>query len=171
MLGNGKAVWIRTVSVMAVCLFALNAEDVKADFVFGEPVNLGPTVNSYAADAGPSVSSDGLSLYFNSTRAGGFGGHDLWGSTRETVLDAWGPAVNLGSVVNSTSADGPSRVSADNLELYFSSDRPGGSGNFDIYVTRRATTDDPWGEPVNLGAPINGPNAEWSPCISADGLT
>ncbi|NIM98071.1 MAG: hypothetical protein GTO24_08345, partial [candidate division Zixibacteria bacterium] len=46
-------------------------------------------------------------------------------------------------------------ISADGLELYFSSDRPGGYGLDDIYVMTRATTEDDWGEPVNLGPIVN----------------
>ena len=53
--------------------------------------------------------------------------------------------------------------------LFFSSDRPGGSGNADLWMTRRSTIDGPWSEPVNLGPTINSDRLEASPEISYDG--
>ena len=47
---------------------------------------------------------------------------------------------------------------------------PGGYGNYDIWVTTRATTEDAWGQPVNLGPTVNSSYSENSPNISADGL-
>ena len=78
--------------------------------------------------------------------------------------------MNLGPTVNSTFFDGGPAISSDGLELYFVSDRPGGSGSFDLWVTTRATPSDPWGEAVNLGPTINSSVGEWYPSISADGL-
>src|SRR5437773_4240357 len=49
------------------------------------PVNLGPTVNTGFIDAGPALSKDGLSLYFNSNRPGGYGGNDIWVSQRAKI--------------------------------------------------------------------------------------
>jgi len=53
--------------------------------------------------------------------------------------------------------------------LFFASRRPGGLGGVDLYVTTRATTDDPWSDPVNLGPTINSSYNEAYPSISADG--
>ena len=64
------------------------------------PVNLGPTVNSAAGEAGPALSGDGLSLYFASDRQGPVGNTDIWVSQRPTVNDAWGTPTNLGSTIN-----------------------------------------------------------------------
>ena len=65
--------------------------------VFGTPVNLGPTVNSSSDDANPCISNDGLTLYFNSDRAGGIGGMDLWQSTRVEATNPWSTPTNLGA--------------------------------------------------------------------------
>jgi len=140
---------------------------------WGEPVNLGPTVNSSASDWAPSISADGLSLYFNSPRPGGYGGSwgDIWVTTRATKDDAWGPPVNLGATVNSSYQDVGPGISADGLSLFFTSNRPGGSGSLDLWVTTRATISDPWGSPVNLGPTVNSSAAEIGPRISADGRT
>jgi Tol biopolymer transport system component len=147
------------------------------DDAWGEPVNLGPAINHSGHDGTPFISEDGLELYFSSLfRSGGYGGDDIWVSTRETKEDEWGTPMNLGPVINSEDEELFPVLSADGLSLFFSSGligpgRPGGSGRSDIWVTRRKTRDDDWGEPVNLGAPVNSSEAEWSPTFSADGST
>ena len=55
------------------------------------PENLGPIVNSSAFDGGPSISNDGLTLYFASERPGGLGEADLWVTTRPTISGPFGP--------------------------------------------------------------------------------
>jgi hypothetical protein len=136
-----------------------------------EAVNLGPTVNSSAWDGGPSISADGLSLFFFSGRPGGSGGFDLWVTTRTTVSEPWGTPVNLGPTVNSSAEDATPDISADGLALFFFSTRSGGYGNYDLWVTTRTTKDGNWGTPVNLGAKINSSAYDFSPNISADGST
>ncbi len=143
----------------------------KAEFIFGTPANLGPNVNSVVSDGSPNISADGLTLYFDSMRAGGFGDWDIWVTTRETKDGDWAVATPLSKPVNTMYADAGPSISADGLSLYFASDRPGGYGNFDIYVSRRKTTEEPWGIPVNLGPGVNSSAYENHPSISADGLT
>src|SRR5437867_3880863 len=67
----------------------------------------------------------------------------------------WSASVNLGPVVNSPFTDFTPELSRDGLSLYLSSNRPGGFGLTDLYAARRAGPDQPWGQPVNLGAVIN----------------
>jgi Tol biopolymer transport system component len=153
-----------------IFVIGLATNIAKADFVFGEPTNLGAIVNSLARDEEPGISADNLSLYYCSLKSGGQGDYDLWVTTRATIQDNWSPPVNLGSTVNSSSADFSPDISADGLELYFGSNRPGGSGGYDIWVTRRTTIDDNWSSPVNLGSKINRSSAEGCPAISDDGL-
>ena len=145
---------------------------------WGEPTNIGPTVNSSAGEGGPSISADGLSLFFSDVlwalslppRPGGYGDGDLWVTTRETINDDWGPPVNLGPPVNTSAFEGGTSISANGLELYFTSNRAGGSGAWDLWVTTRATIDDPWVTPVNLGPTVNSSADELCPSISSDGL-
>ena len=134
------------------------------------PMSLGPIVNSSKGEGGPHISTDGLSLFFASKRPGGLGDEDLWVTTRKTKDDPWGTPVNLGSMINSSAYEGDPCTSVDGLELYFVSGRLGGSGTWDIWVTRRKTKDDPWNAPVNLGPSVNSPLKESCPSISADGL-
>jgi len=156
--------------VVLACVVLTNAYVAKADFEFSTPTNLGPTVNSPYSDGTPSISTDGLSLYFNAQRPDGHGDYDLWVTTRATVSDPWGEPMNLGPTVNSPYGDGGPIISADGLSLYFGSYRPDGYGGNDIWVTTRATTDDPWEEPVNLGPIVNSPASD-APGSCIDGLT
>jgi Tol biopolymer transport system component len=140
------------------------------DSEWGPSSKLGPIVNSPWDDATPSIPSDGLSLYFDSDRPGGQGGLDLWVTTHSTMEGDWGMPVNLGATINSASDDYGPNISADGLELYFASDRPGGSGQVDLWITTRTNVDDNWSIPTNLGAVINSPARECYPAISPDGL-
>ena len=156
-------------ALVLVLALGLATEVANADFILGTPENLGPTVNSSSGEGAPSISADGLELYFGSLRGGGA---DIWVTTRESIDDDWGEPVNLGLTVNNSAAwDSESSISSDSLELYFASNRSGGSGGFDLWVTRRATTNDPWGQPVNLGPNINTSVDDADVCISADGLS
>ncbi|MEP6636270.1 MAG: hypothetical protein ABJB97_06055 [Acidobacteriota bacterium] len=81
----------------------------------------------------------------------------------------WGAPVNAESIpgtsseLNTSANEGYPIQSPDGLSLYIVSDRPGGIGAFDIWVASRASTDDPWGAPQNLGAPVNSSALDWSP--------
>jgi Tol biopolymer transport system component len=149
-----------------VAVVILGSGDMKADFTFGEPVNLGSVFAE--TDTILCFSRDGLEVYLAADRPGGYGGGDLWVRRRATPEADWGPPQNLGPAVNSASDEYSTSISADGLALYFESDRPGGSG-WDIYMTTRATKNDPWGEAVALSAEINQVSSG-EPWISPDGL-
>ncbi len=159
---------ITTLILLAVVL-ALIVEVANADFTFGEPTNLGAMVNSSANDAEPSISADGLILIFVSPRPDGYGQLDLWMTTRAMTIEPWGEPVNLGPSINGPKWDYCPSLSPDGCTLYYGSERPGGYGPSDIWVSTRATTDDAWGEPVNLGPTINHSGADGMPFISEDG--
>jgi len=167
---------MKTTRMLAILVLALGliASVANADFTFGTPTNLGPTVNSPSTDGTPCISADGLTLYFGSARPGGLGYEDLWVSTRQSTNDPWGSPVNL-TTVNSPYRESYPSVSADGLMLYFSDyfygpDRPGGQGGHDLWMTKCASTADPWGTPVNLGPVVNSSADEQTPTISHDGL-
>jgi hypothetical protein len=80
----------------------------------------------------------------------------------------WSAPVNL-EAVNSSSNEQNAQLSKDGLSIYFTSNRPGGFGGLDIWVTRRASLDEQWQPPVNLGASINTAAAEFAPNVSIDG--
>ena len=101
MFWNKKTIWNLTVVLMVVVGLVVGGGSANADFTFGTPTNLGPVINSSSGAASPSISADGLSLFFCSKRPGGSGGADLWVTTRATKDDPWGTPVNLGPIVNS----------------------------------------------------------------------
>lgn len=116
-------------------------------------------VNSEFVDNGPAISRNGRSLYFGSARPGGFGGMDLWVSRRASRKHPWGPPVNLGPTINTAANENVPAFSRDGHWMFFNSNRPGGSGLGDLWVSwRRRTNDDfGWKTPVNLGPIVNSP--------------
>ena len=171
MFGNKKTVWkFSIVFMIGVSILTVGSERAKADYILGEPVNLGPTVNTSSHDAIYGISHDGLTLFFDSNRSGGHGSFDVWTTTRPTASEPWREPVNLGPTVNTGNWDGLPRISADGLSLIFTSDRPGGQGNTDLWESKRATVENPWGSPVNLGPTVNSASEELSQCVSPDGL-
>jgi hypothetical protein len=121
------------------------------------------SVNTSGPEVSPSLSADGLELYFDRKD------DDLWVSTRVSKDDPWGQPKKLASPVNTKYRESHPCISADGLELYFMSDRPG-ARNTDIFVATRPTKDDPWREPVKLGPQVNGDQYESLPYISSNGL-
>jgi len=81
----------------------------------------------------------------------------------------WSEPVNLGPTVNSPFDEQTPALSPDGLSLYFLSTRPGGIGSADLWVSRRASPDDPWGAPQNLGSTINSTFGDAAPYVSRDG--
>jgi len=161
----------KTISLVLALTLGMVVEVAKADYIFGTPTNLGPAVDSSDAEYDPSISADGLELYFNSYRPGGFGRADIWVTARKTKAGSWGEPVNLGATINSPAHENAPDISADGLSLYFGSDRSGGGGGRDLWVTKRKTKSDPWGKPVNLSPSVNSPADEHGPSISSDGLS
>jgi len=91
-------------------------------------------------------------------------GHESMGP-----FSTWTKPVNLGPVVNSSFNEYHPAISNDGRSLYISSNRPGGFGNNDIWVSQRANLDAPWGQPMHLGPNINTPHNEFAPDFSSDG--
>ena len=159
-------------SLFGLCLLSgFDTPRARADFALGPPTNLGPNINTSFIEARPTVSADGCTMYFMSSRPGGYGTYDIYVATRQSRDGEWGPAANLGPTVNTTSAEVTGCISTDGLSLYFTSDRPGGYGGNDLWVATRDTTSAPWDTPVNLGPTVNTADYELQPSISADGLS
>lgn len=88
-------------------------------------------------DTRTAIRHDGLEIFLTSNRPGGFGSGDLWVSTRATTLDAWSTPVNVGPSVNTAFFDGAPALSSDGETLFFYSNRPGGFGANDLYMSTR----------------------------------
>jgi hypothetical protein len=108
-----------------------------ADGSFG-PAMLVTELSSPGGDSRPSIRHDGLEIFFQSNRVGSIGlSNDLWVATRESTLDVWSPPVNLGATINTAFAEQNPYLSSDNKTLLFTSDRPGGFGGTDLYMSTR----------------------------------
>ena len=125
------------------------------------PVNLGPAVNSAFNDFGPAISKDGLSLYFGSNRPTEPGDlvldANIWLLQRASDDSPWGPPVLVPAINTPEFIDNVPALSRDGHWLFFTSNRPGGSGDTDVWVSFRAHTHDDfgWDTPVNLGPQVN----------------
>jgi len=133
---------------------------------WGEPVNLGPSVNSPAGECDPAISPDGLELYFGIYNESPY---RIRVCSRPSKDAPWSNPELLNPPVGDYEAFA-AELSPDGLSLYFSSSRPGGCGGCDIFVSTRATTKDDWGIPVDLGPSVNSTVYDAYPSISSDGL-
>ena len=154
--------------VVLVVVGLLDIASVQTAKPFGEwtlPVNLGEDVNSGFEEFLPELSKNGLSLYFASNRPGPFNGEDLWVSRRESRDAPWGEPVNLGPSVNTGANERSPALSRDGHLLFFATNRAGGAGGIDIWVSWRAHTRDDlgWQPAVNLGPGVNSPGGDFGP--------
>ncbi len=132
-----------------------------------EPVNLGPPVNTGAWETQPSLASDGRTLYFVSTRPGGWGESDIWKSYLQDD-GHWSTPENLGETINTEGSEMAPFIHPDGQTLYFSSDRHPGLGGMDLFVSRLDSSGK-WSEPENLGFPVNTSSDEINILVNAWG--
>lgn len=132
-VGVPQLFFTRTITTTGNDVFV---SDLLPDGTFGAPIPVSE-LNSTVSDAGSSLRFDGLEVVFFSRRPGGFGNSDLWAATRNTPFDQWSTPVNLGDVVNSAALDFDPHLDSSRETLYFVSDRPGGLGGQDLYMTTR----------------------------------
>lgn len=118
---------------------------------------LNDNINTKYWESHASVSHDGKSLYFTSNRKGGYGGLDIYVSHRDSAGAEWGPAKNLGPVINTSYNEETPFISADNQTLYFSSYGHFNIGGYDIFYSNLLDNDE-WSAPMNMGYPINTPD-------------
>jgi hypothetical protein len=117
--------------------------------------------NTPYTDGCPASSRDGKTFFMASTRPGSRG-IDIWVSRRASVDDPWGEPANVGEPINSASNDFCPMPARDGHEFFFVSNRPGGCGGDDIYVTR-FRDDGTIDEPENLGCDVNSAGNEAGP--------
>ncbi|HCL46458.1 MAG TPA: hypothetical protein DHW55_04295 [Flavobacteriales bacterium] len=148
--------------------------DGSAVYTWSPLVPLGANVNSPQGwEAQPSISSDGETLFFAAARTestrdkDGNLTMDIFTSAR---LDngTWGPAEQLPAPVNSQAQDKSPFLHPDGRTLYFSSNRLPSGGGYDLWMSQRDATGT-WGDPVNLGRPLNSSGDEHGLVVSTDG--
>src|SRR5690606_27533411 len=135
---------------------------------WGTPVPLPGIINSSFNEKSISMSADERTLYFASDRPGGFGGIDIY----RAVLDSrgqWSDVRNLGPKINTEFDEEGRFIDQDNVTLYFSSKGHKGMGGHDIFKSVFDPVTNEWGEPENLGYPINTPDDDVYFVASADG--
>jgi outer membrane protein OmpA-like peptidoglycan-associated protein/Tol biopolymer transport system component len=126
-------------------------------------------INTPLNEGGQQITQDGKWLVYTGCNfPDGFGSCDLYISY--LTSSGWGARQNLGQTINTESWESTPCISPDKNELYFSSNRPGGYGGSDIYVSKRLANGR-WASPENLGAVINTAGDESSPYMHADNET
>ncbi|WP_299757317.1 OmpA family protein [uncultured Pontibacter sp.] len=120
---------------------------------WSKPQNMGKTVNSKAWDSQPSLSADGRTLYFTSTRGDGVGKEDIWVTNRNDD-GSWVKPVNMGRDINTTGRDMAPSIHMSGSTLYFVSDGHIGMGGLDVFKSD-LNKNGKWTKPQNLGYPLN----------------
>ena len=143
-------------------------ESNKVGEIWSKPANLGAGVNTGGWEAQPSLSADGNELYFVSDRKGGMGGYDIW-YAKKTNQGIWGKAINIGKPVNTPFDEIAPFIHVNNQNLYYASNGLPGFGSYDIYVAEK--TNELWEAPVNMGAPLNDFEDQYSLSVTSDGQT
>jgi Tol biopolymer transport system component len=164
-------------------LWVARRDDPKDDFAWKTPVNLGSAINSSGGKDSPVFFEDRetrvTTLYF--TRFDGPGGSfetpdENWNIyvSKLRTDGSFGPGVRVPEL-NSLFRNTRMAVRSDGLEMFLTSNRPGGIGpdklNLNIWVSTRARTRDRWSTPVDLGSPINVGASDRGPALSFDGTT
>ncbi len=126
------------------------------------------SINTNTNEGAQSITADGKTMFFTICGApNGLGSCDIYMSKK--IGGQWIKPINLGEPINSKYWESQPSCSADGRTLYFASNRPGGMGKKDIYVSYFQNGQ--WTKPVNLGSEINTKYDEESPYIHADGTT
>jgi len=126
------------------------------------------SLNSVAADEDPTITGDGLELFFASNRAGSLGGA-IWHATRASLGAPWNAPVRVVEL-DSAQMDHSPTVSDDGLTLFFSSTRPGAPGSSDFYVATRASHAAAFGPAVNV-TEVNSAQWDFNGDLTSDGFS
>jgi WD40-like Beta Propeller Repeat len=181
---NGLSLYFGSARPGGIPAVAPNIQDIcvtqraSLDAPWGEPRSLGPNINSEFRDNSPRLSRDGHWLIFGSNRLTGKcsanSTNEFYVSYRENAEDdfAWEPAVNFGCELSAAGSNSGLTFFHDDdkgiTTLYFTSTRPGGLGDFDVYVSTRRFHG-AFGPPA-LVPELSGPLTDVGPSVRADGL-
>lgn len=161
----------------SLLVFTRRTGDQREDFMqstiinkrFGKAELIDGDINIEPLKGAITVSQDGEWLLFAGNLSGpGLGGYDIYLS--QFTPQGWSEPQNLGSTVNTEFWESSPALSPDKRVLYFSSNRPGGYGGRDLYMSERLPNGR-WGKAVNMGPKINSTGDELAPFIHADNQT
>jgi len=160
-----ESVLIYTVNIGSQEDFYMSKK-VDGEWQAGIPMD---DINTDLNEGAQSISADGKLLVFTAcNRRDGYGSCDLYFS--EVVDNHWTKVANMGKEINSRAKETQPSLSADGRLIYFSSDRAGGQGGMDIWMSKR-DEEGKWSLPENLGEVINTRGVDRTPFIHADGQT
>lgn len=136
---------------------------------FKEPIKLDEQINSQRGqEIAASITADGNTIYFASTRPGGLGGSDIY-ACRRLPSGSWGPAQNLGAEVNTPYNEDFPNISPDGKTLYYSSMGHTSMGGYDIFFAQYDDKTNLFKDTKNLGYPINSPQDDMNFRVSNTG--
>jgi Tol biopolymer transport system component len=124
---------------------------------------MGDEINTLFNESSPTMMPNGT-IYFESKREEN--DLDIYFSVLKNGIRQ--KAEKIGRPVDTEASEGSPYLPPDERYMIFSSDRPGGLGELDLYVTFKKKSGE-WGEPINLGNEINSTYMDWSPYITPDG--
>jgi len=154
-----NGIWQKAIKIDSIG-FEAELDDPMAELIEGEE-----GINTTSHDAVIGLSADGQKLFFY--RSDNKRGGDIYICILEG--ERWSKPIKLPSTINSKHWEGHVSMSSNEDRLFFSSNRPGGFGGTDIYVSKRVLGGN-WSEPVNLGPRINTKYNEDAPFIHANGV-
>jgi outer membrane protein OmpA-like peptidoglycan-associated protein/tetratricopeptide (TPR) repeat protein len=141
-------------------------EDIMSSTKKGDtwqvPAKISPTINDQFHDAATYLVPDGKSIFLYYEKGNG----DIYQS--DLVNGQWTVPVSMGTEINTVSWETSGCLSPDKTKFFFTSDRPGGFGNLDIYMSEKLANGS-WGKAVNLGPTVNTAGSEDAPFLHPDG--
>jgi hypothetical protein len=165
------------ISLLAAALVVVQEANASHSLLPDSPSAWGPAaslesipgssseVNTAFLDGCPILSRDSLQLYLASNRPNGLGNLDIWVAERDNAEGGFGNPINLGTPINSGDNDFCPSPLRDAHGFMFVSNRPGGCGGADIYLTRYDPLNG-WQDPLNLGCEVNSSADEAGPVLS-----
>ena len=120
---------------------------------FGTPEKMGSDINTQYWETHATISADGQTLFFVSDRPGGLGGRDIY-RCKKLPNGQWSLAQNIGAPINTPNDEDSPFFHPDGKTLFYSSNGEKSIGGFDIFVSK-IQEDGNWGEPQNMGYPLN----------------
>jgi tetratricopeptide (TPR) repeat protein len=141
---------------------------LDAQGMYGKPEKLDAKINAGGDEIAASISSDGTTLFFASSRKGGLGGTDIY-MCKKLGNNKWSEPKNAGSEINTPYDEDFPNISPDGKILYFSSKGHTSMGGHDIFKSNYDETNSTFSSPKNLGYPINTTDDDMNFRISKNG--
>ncbi|MDH3708875.1 MAG: OmpA family protein [Cyclobacteriaceae bacterium] len=135
---------------------------------WGKPQQIEGAINTEYWEGSASLSPDGKTLYFSSDQEGGYGGSDIYKSSR-LPDGSWGSPVNVGPIINTPFDEDAPQMHSDGKTMFFSSRGHDGMGGYDIFSTILDPQTRKWSKPRNMGYPVNSANEDIYFTLTSDG--